>query len=43
MDRIAGALQKRGEEYLDAVRKSVLQDIVIEKNSCQEDCPMERR
>ena len=31
MDRIAGALQKRGEEYLDAVRKSVLEKIVIEK------------
>ena len=33
MDRINGALQKRAEEYLDAVRKSILQDIIIEKTS----------
>ena len=31
MDRIDAALQKRGEEYLDAVRRSILEDIIIEK------------
>ena len=31
MERIDGALQKRGEEYLDAVRRSILEDIIIEK------------
>ena len=36
MDRIDGALQKRGQEYLDAVRKSVLQDIIIEKTHVKE-------
>ena len=31
MERIDAALQKRGEEYLDAVRRSILEDIIIEK------------
>ena len=36
MERIDAALQKRGEEYLDAVRRSILEDIIIEKtHSCQ--------
>lgn len=31
MERIDAALQKRGKEYLEAVRRSILEDIVIEK------------
>ena len=36
MERIDGALQKRGEEYLDAVRRSVLEEIIIEKTHVKE-------
>ena len=36
MERIDAAMQKRGEEYLDAVRRSILEDIIIEKTHVRE-------